>query len=62
MKIRFRGFGPDVEWVDEKNYAVDPTRGETFYSAICSYWPDHHDGALVADYSGIRPKFAAPGE
>eukprot|EP00903_Cladosiphon_okamuranus_P001934 g1932.t1 len=55
-------FGPDVEWVTEKDYAVDPSRGDTFYAAIRSYWPDIQDGALIPDYSGIRPKIAAPGE
>ena len=26
------------------------------------YWPKLPDGALVADYSGVRPKLSAPGE
>ncbi|ASP33698.1 NAD(P)/FAD-dependent oxidoreductase [Labrenzia sp. VG12] len=55
-------FGPDVEWVTERDYAVDPSRGDTFYAAIRSYWPDLQDEALIPDYSGIRPKIAAPGE
>lgn len=55
-------FGPDVEWVDELEYQVDPARGDQFYAAIRSYWPDLPDGALVPDYSGIRPKIAGPGE
>ncbi len=55
-------FGPDVEWVDCLDYKVDPERGEKFYAAIRSYWPDLPDGALVADYSGIRPKISAPGD
>ncbi|GAA0773933.1 NAD(P)/FAD-dependent oxidoreductase [Roseibium denhamense] len=55
-------FGPDVEWVKEFDYPVDPARGEKFYAAIRSYWPDLPDGALVPDYSGIRPKIAGPGE
>lgn len=55
-------FGPDVEWVTQKDYAVDPSRGDTFYAAIRSYWPDLKDGALVPDYSGIRPKITAQGE
>ncbi|WP_298959576.1 NAD(P)/FAD-dependent oxidoreductase [uncultured Roseibium sp.] len=55
-------FGPDVEWVEEFDYVVDPARGGRFYSAIRSYWPDLPDGSLVPDYSGIRPKIAGPGE
>jgi L-2-hydroxyglutarate oxidase LhgO len=54
-------FGPDVEWVDHIDYAVDPDRGERFYAAIRRYWPDLADGSLVAAYSGIRPKTAATG-
>src|SRR3990172_3145219 len=52
-------FGPDVEWVDRIDYAVDPDRGRRFYDAIRRYWPDLSDGALVSAYSGIRPKTAA---
>jgi L-2-hydroxyglutarate oxidase LhgO len=54
-------FGPDVEWVDRVDYAVDPTRGERFYAAIRRYWPGLPDGVLTAAYSGIRPKTAAEG-
>lgn len=55
-------FGPDVEWVETPDYAVDPARGDVFYAAIRDYWPDLPDGALKADYAGIRPKLQAPGE
>lgn len=55
-------FGPDVEWVDRIDYAVDPDRGRRFYAAIRRYWPDLSDGALVPAYSGIRPKTAATGQ
>lgn len=51
-------FGPDVEWIDQVDYAVDPTRAASFYGAIRRYWPDLPDGALQPDYSGIRPKIA----
>lgn len=55
-------FGPDVEWVSEINYEVDPARSEKFYSAIRSYWPGLSDEALQPAYSGIRPKIIGPGE
>ena len=55
-------FGPDVEWVDDIHYEVDPARGEKFYAAIRSYWPDLPDDSLEADYSGIRPKLVGAGE
>ena len=53
--------GPDVEWIDEIDYAVDPSRSEKFYAAVRRYWPGLKDGALQPDYSGIRPKIVPPG-
>jgi L-2-hydroxyglutarate oxidase LhgO len=55
-------FGPDVEWITQENYAVDPRRAESFYARIRSYWPGLPDGSLVPDYAGIRPKLRGPGE
>jgi L-2-hydroxyglutarate oxidase LhgO len=55
-------FGPDVEWIEREEYEVDPHRAESFYSSIRRYWPGLPDGALVPDYSGIRPKLTGPGE
>jgi L-2-hydroxyglutarate oxidase LhgO len=55
-------FGPDVEWIGEENYAVNPRRAESFYARIRTYWPDLPDGSLVPDYAGIRPKLSGPGE
>jgi L-2-hydroxyglutarate oxidase LhgO len=51
-------FGPDVEWVERVDYAVDPRRAERFYAAIRRYWPGLPDGALEPGYAGIRPKIA----
>lgn len=61
-------FGPDVEWLGKEtspanlDYSVDPQRGDSFYAAIRSYWPELPDGALQATYSGIRPKLSSSGE
>ena len=55
-------FGPDVEWIDDLNYDVDPARADAFYSAVRAYYPDLPDGAIQPGYSGIRPKLQAPGE
>ncbi|MGY2048831.1 NAD(P)/FAD-dependent oxidoreductase [Methylobacterium sp. JK268] len=55
-------FGPDVEWIDAPDYAVDPARGALFYAAIRRYWPDLPDDALFPDYAGIRPKLSGPGQ
>lgn len=56
-------FGPDVEWVEhDQDLVVDPARADKFYAAIRTYWPGLADGALVADYAGIRPKLHGPTE
>ena len=54
-------FGPDTEWIDGIDYSLDATRGESFYAAIRRYWPDLADGALLPDYTGIRPKLFPEG-
>jgi L-2-hydroxyglutarate oxidase LhgO len=53
-------FGPDVEWVDHIDYAVDPARAARFYPAIRKYWPALPDDALMPSYSGMRPKIVPP--
>jgi L-2-hydroxyglutarate oxidase LhgO len=55
-------FGPDVQWVEHCEYAVEPSRAERFYAAIRTYWPDLSDGALQPAYAGIRPKISGPTE
>lgn len=53
-------FGPDVEWVAEPDYSVDPARAESFYAAIREYWPDIPRGSLQPAYAGVRPKLVGP--
>jgi L-2-hydroxyglutarate oxidase LhgO len=55
-------FGPDVEWIDEEDYDVDPRRADVFYASIRRYFPRLPDGALVPDYAGIRPKLTSEKE
>jgi len=55
-------FGPDVQWVDEPNYDVDPRRADRFYAAIREYWRALPDGALQPAYAGVRPKISGPTE
>jgi L-2-hydroxyglutarate oxidase LhgO len=55
-------FGPDVEWIPEVDYGVDPRRGDAFYAAVRRYWPGLRDGALQPGYAGIRPKISGPNE
>jgi L-2-hydroxyglutarate oxidase LhgO len=54
-------FGPDVEWIEHRDYGVDPRRSDVFYEAIRLYYPDLKDGAIVPGYAGIRPKIAPRG-
>lgn len=54
-------FGPDVEWVKEVDYKVDPNRSQKFYNAIRAYWPSLRDDSLIPAYAGIRPKIVGPG-
>jgi L-2-hydroxyglutarate oxidase LhgO len=55
-------FGPDVEWIDEESYDVNPGRADSFYESIRRYWPALPDRSLQPDYAGIRPKLTGPGE
>jgi L-2-hydroxyglutarate oxidase LhgO len=55
-------FGPDVEWIDEEDYNVNPERAQSFYASIRRYWPGLPDDSLQPDYAGIRPKLTGPGE
>ncbi len=55
-------FGPDVEWIPDVDYAVNPRRGDAFYAAVRRYWPGLRDGALQPGYAGIRPKISGPNE
>jgi L-2-hydroxyglutarate oxidase LhgO len=53
-------FGPDVEWVDQIEYSVDPRRSDGFVAAIRRYWPGLPDNSLSPDYAGIRVKLGTP--
>jgi L-2-hydroxyglutarate oxidase LhgO len=55
-------FGPDVEWIGEIDYAVDPRRADAFHAEVRRYWPQLPDGALQPAYAGIRPKLSGPND
>lgn len=62
-------FGPDVEWLPPGTqpdapdlFAVDEGRAAAFYGAVRSYYPALEDGALAADYAGVRPKLRPPSD
>jgi len=54
--------GPDLQFVETEDYAVDPARADGFYAYVRRFWPGLPDGALSPDYAGIRPKLHGPGE
>jgi len=49
-------FGPDVEWIANRSYAVNPDRKAAMLDSVRRYWPDIGENDLVPDYAGIRPK------
>ena len=55
-------FGPDLRYVDEPDYTVDPSAAADFYRYIRKFWPGLPEGALSPDYAGVRPKIHGPGE
>ncbi|KAI8991304.1 FAD dependent oxidoreductase [Mycotypha africana] len=58
-------FGPDVQYIDSPynyNFPDDDTKKEAFVNAIQTYLPSIKKENLHADFSGIRPKLAGPGE
>lgn len=55
-------FGPDVEWVEDVDYAPDPGRRDAFAAAIRCYYPGLDAARLEPGYTGIRPKVVGPGE
>jgi L-2-hydroxyglutarate oxidase LhgO len=55
-------FGPDVQWVEQYEYSVEPSRADQFYAAVRTYWPDLADGALQPGYAGMRPRITGPNE
>ena len=55
-------FGPDVEWIAEPDYSIDPARSQKFYAEVRRYWPGLPEGALTPAFAGVRPKITGPGE
>ena len=55
-------FGPDVEWIDNIDYAFDESRKDDFVHSIRRFFPGLDEARLIPAYTGIRPKLAGPGE
>jgi L-2-hydroxyglutarate oxidase LhgO len=55
-------FGPDLHYVDEPDYTVDPSAAPDFYRYVRKFWPGLPEGSLSPDYAGVRPKLHGPDE
>lgn len=55
-------FGPDAEYVDEIDYAVDASKAARFAESIARYLPGIGEHDLFPEMAGIRPKLQGPGE
>lgn len=53
-------FGPDVEWIEQVDFSVDPGRVRAFADSIQQWWPDLDERRLQPAYAGIRPKLTGP--
>lgn len=53
-------FGPDVEWISEEDYTVNPERVHAFADSIRKWWPRLDPSRLNPAYAGIRPKLTGP--
>ena len=54
--------GPDAEYVDRLDYAVDAAKARAFAAAAGRFLPGLEARHLTPDQSGIRPTLAGPGE
>lgn len=55
-------FGPDIQWIEDEDYTVDPAHRDRFAMAARRFWPSIEADRLVPAYAGIRPKLVGPGE
>ena len=55
-------FGPDAEYVEERNFEVSADKAAFFAEAVRRYLPGVRADWLLPAYSGIRPRLARPGE
>ena len=52
-------FGPDTEWINSEDYAVDFNRVKNAHIQIKKYWPNCDITKIRPVYSGIRPKIGS---
>lgn len=54
-------FGPDIAWVENLDYEVDPMDRDKFHGLISSYWPELEPEDLIPAWAGVRPKIVPDG-
>jgi L-2-hydroxyglutarate oxidase LhgO len=54
-------FGPDLSFVERRDYAVAPDAAEKFADAARTYWTNADASRLLPGYAGIRPRVTGPG-
>ncbi|MDG2334206.1 MAG: NAD(P)/FAD-dependent oxidoreductase [Myxococcota bacterium] len=54
--------GPDAEYGARLDLAVDPNRADFFAESVRHYLPQVEASWCRADFAGLRPKLAGPGE
>ena len=55
-------FGPDVEWLEREDYAVNLGRAAAFDAAVRTWWPNLPRESLQPAYAAMRPRITAQGE
>jgi len=53
--------GPDIEYVDSLDYAIDRREQKLFYNSVKKLLPDIDYEDLEPEMAGIRPKLQEPG-
>ena len=53
--------GPDIEYVDRLDYAIDRREQKLFYNSVKRLLPSIEYGDLEPEMAGIRPKLQEPG-
>ncbi|MDA0218262.1 MAG: NAD(P)/FAD-dependent oxidoreductase [Proteobacteria bacterium] len=52
--------GPDISWVDEMDFTVEPEIIDGFRQSVRRYWPNVMERELELGYAGVRPKIHGP--
>ena len=53
--------GPDISWIDDMDFTVEPEIIDGFRQSVRRYWPDVMERELELGYAGVRPKIHGPG-